>query len=142
MTITSFAFSIGIISLWAVSDWTLSKDMEAMAQASLLEGEQRQLVVDEILTRYPDLQAKDPTDRATYFGAMVSANLCMMVPKALWSGLTFSAFVCLLPCISGAIHAFSLLQRDTKLHRILIQLSRPFPGSVCGTGNGDGLATH
>ena len=120
MTITSFAFSIGIISMWAMSDWTLSKDMKAMAQASLLEGETRQAVVDEILTRYPDLQSQDPTDRATNFGGMVSANQCMMVPRALWSGLTFAAFICLLPCISGSIHAFHLLRRDPKLHRILI----------------------
>jgi len=120
MTITSFAFSIGIISMWAVSDWTLSKDMQAMALASMLEGEPRQAVVDDILTRYPDLQSQDPTDRATNFGGMVSANQCMMVPRALWSGLTFAAFICLLPCISGSIHAFHLLRRDPKLHQILI----------------------
>ena len=120
MTITSFAFSIGIISMWAVSDKTLSKDLAVMAQASLLEGEQRKVVVDEILNRFPDLQAKDPTDRATYFGGMVSANLCMMVPKALWSGLAISAFICLVPCISGAMHAFHLLRRDTRVYRVVI----------------------
>ncbi len=120
MTITSFAFSIGIISMWAVSDKTLSKDLAVMAQASLLEGEQRKVVVDEILNRFPDLQAKDPADRATYFGGMVSANLCMMVPKALWSGLAISAFICLVPCISGAMHAFHLLRRDTRVYRVVI----------------------
>ncbi|WP_419194880.1 serine/threonine protein kinase [Novipirellula herctigrandis] len=120
MTITSFAFSVGIISMWATSDYALSTDLEAMARASLLEGDQRQEVVNDILTRYPDLKTKDPADRATFLGAMVSANLCMMAPKALWSGLLLSAFFGLVPSIAGAVHAFHLLRRDARLHRILI----------------------
>lgn len=119
MTITLFAFSIGIISMWANFDYTLGNDMEALAQASLFEGEQREVVVNEILTRYPDLQSMKPADRATFFKGMVSANLCMMVPRALWGGLMISAVVCLMSCVSGAMHAFHLLRRDAKLHRIL-----------------------
>lgn len=120
MTITSFAFSIGIISMWAMSDTTLSQDIEAMAQSSLLEGDKRMAAVEDILARYPDLKTKNSADRATFFGGMVSANLCMMVPKALWCGLLVSTLICLIPCIAGSLQAFHLLRRDGRLFRILI----------------------
>lgn len=120
MTINLFAFSIGIISMWAGFDRALGGDMEAMAEASLFEGEKRDVVVNEILARYPDLQSMDPSDRANFYGSMISANLCMMVPKALWGGLMVSAVICLMSCVSGSMHAFHLLRRDAKLHRILV----------------------
>jgi hypothetical protein len=130
MTVTDFASSMGTFFMGHDITTRQAKDIKHLAEASLLEGQQRERALRPFFQRLPELQDYPPRKQSELLAKNLTVQTAFYMASLKWGALLTTASICLFSCVAGGIHAFRLQSVEARLWRNVISYSEPMLISI------------
>ena len=113
MTIVQFGL-YGIVASWQTYGVANSAKVQQLAEASMLDGEQRTQAINKLFETYPDLKQQDAQRRAELLGKAVSADIMLVTPKVHTGCFLVCLVMSTICCVLGTVHAQRLFDQGFR----------------------------